>query len=142
LDDKITGLGIGADDYLTKPFHLSELNARIKAVVRRKQHDGAAQIVFGEITVNPESRQVRIAGKEIFLTRSEYELLLYLLTNKNRVVSRESLAEHLIGEDADHLDDFRFIYSHIKNLRKKITDEGGADYIKAIYGIGYKLSIP
>ncbi len=140
LDDKITGLEIGADDYLTKPFHLSELNARIKALVRRNQHQGDAVIVFGEITINPISRSVKVFDVEIFLTRSEYDLLVYLIANKNRIVSHESLAEHLIGEEADHLDDFKFVYSHIKNLRKKIVDAGGADHIKAIYGIGYKLS--
>lgn len=141
LDDKITGLEIGADDYLTKPFHLSELNARIKALVRRNQHQGDAVIVFGEITINPISRQVKVMDVEIILTRSEYDLLVFLIANKNRIVSHESLAEHLIGEEADHLDDFKFIYSHIKNLRKKIIDAGGTDRIKAIYGIGYKLNV-
>ena len=142
LDDKITGLETGADDYMTKPFHLSELNARIKALVRRKHHDGEALIVYDEITINPVLRAVKVANVEITLTRSEYELLVYLISNKNRIVSRESLAEHLIGEEADHLDDFKFIYSHVKNLRKKIIDAGGVDYIKAIYGIGYKLTAP
>lgn len=142
LDDKISGLEIGADDYITKPFHLSELNARIKALIRRNQHHGDAQIVFGDITIVPASRKTMVLDAEISLTRSEYDLLTFMVANKNRIVSHESLAEHLIGEEADHLDDFRFVYSHIKNLRKKIVDAGGADHIKAIYGIGYKLTAP
>jgi DNA-binding response OmpR family regulator len=141
VDDKIAGLSLGADDYLAKPFHLSELNARIKALIRRKQHSGDAILTFGSIIVHPDRREVYIAGNSISLTRSEFDLLLYFIVNRNRVITRESLAEHLIGEQVDHVQDFKFIYWHIKNLRKKIMEAGGDDYIKAIYGIGYKLTL-
>lgn len=139
LDDKITGLQIGADDYLTKPFYLPELAARIQAVIRRRRFNGEKQIVFHEITVNPDEHQVLVNGKEIKLTKNEFELLLYFIGNKNRVLTREAIAEHLLGEQADLLNSFDFIYTHVKNLRKKIMQAGGGDYIKTIYAIGYKF---
>lgn len=140
LDDKITGLEIGSDDYLPKPFHLSELNARIKALVRRKGFGGNKSIEFHELTVFPDEKQLLVKGKAVPLTRSEYELLIYFLANRNRVLSKESIAEHLVGDDADSMDNFDFIYSHIKNLRKKLIQNGAGDYLKAVYGIGYKFS--
>jgi len=139
LDDKVKGLDIGADDYLTKPFHLPELGARIQAVIRRRQFNGEKQIVFREITVSPDERQVLVNNHKIKLTKNEYELLLYFIGNKNRVLTREAIAEHLLGEQADMLDSFDFIYTHIKNLRKKIIAAGGGDYIKTIYAIGYRF---
>ncbi len=139
LDDKITGLQIGADDYLTKPFYLPELAARIQAVIRRRRFNGEKQIAFHEITVNPDEHQVLVNGKEIKLTKNEFELLLYFIGNKNRVLTREAIAEHLLGEQADLLNSFDFIYTHVKNLRKKIMQAGGGDYIKTIYAIGYKF---
>ena len=139
LDDKITGLGIGADDYLTKPFYLPELAARIQAVIRRRRFNGEKQVVFHEITVNPDERRVLVNGKEIKLTKNEFELLLYFIGNRNRVLTREAIAEHLLGEQADLLNSFDFIYTHVKNLRKKIMQAGGGDYIKTIYAIGYKF---
>lgn len=142
LDDKISGLDLGADDYLTKPFHLSELSARIKALIRRKQFAGARTITFREIVIFPEERRVEVKGEPVRLTRSELDLLLYFLANVNRVLSRESIAEHLIGEEADHLDSFDFLYSHVKNLRKKLLDHGAGDYVQAIYGIGYQFTAP
>ena len=142
LDDKIQGLDLGADDYLTKPFHLPELNARIKALIRRKQFGGARSISCEEIVVFPEERRVEVSGVPVKLTRSELDLLLYFLANLNRVLSRESLAEHLMGQEADHLDSFDFLYSHIKNLRKKLLDQGAGDYIQAVYGIGYQFVTP
>lgn len=141
LDDKINGLNIGADDYLTKPFHLSELSARLQAVIRRRQFHGEKQIVYGQITVYPDERQVMVNEQEIELTKNEYELLLYFLANQNRVLSRQAIAEHLLGEQADYLDSFDFIYTHIKNLRKKILNAGGDDYIKTIYAIGYRFGL-
>jgi DNA-binding response OmpR family regulator len=139
LDDRLNGLELGSDDYLAKPFHLAELNARIKAILRRRQFGGNQDICFAEIRVHPSERQTFVFDKPIDLTRKEYDLLLFFLANKNRVLTREAIAEHLWGDDADQMDSFDFIYSHIKNLRKKLTDKGANDYLKAIYGIGYKF---
>ena len=139
LDDKVNGLGIGADDYLSKPFHLAELNARIRAVIRRRQFDGESEIVFNEIKIIPEEHQVFVSDNPIELTKKEYELLVYLISNKRQVLSKETLAEHLWGSQMDLADSFEFIYSHIKNLRKKLTGTGAHDYIQTVYGIGYKL---
>jgi DNA-binding response OmpR family regulator len=141
LDDRLIGLELGSDDYLAKPFHLAELNARIKAILRRRQFGGNAAITFAEIRVETQERQVFVIDNPIDLTRKEYDLLLFLLTNKNRVLTRETIAEHLWGDDADQMDSFDFIYSHVKNLRKKLTDSGANDYLKAVYGVGYKLSM-
>ena len=118
LDDKIFGLDLGADDYLPKPFHLSELNSRVKALIRRKSFEGNLEIVFNEITILPIERSVFVHGHNVILTSKEYDLLLYFIANKNRVVSKNALAEHLWGDDADRLDNFDFIYNHVKNLRK------------------------
>ena len=139
LDDKVSGLDIGADDYLPKPFHLSELNARIKALVRRKNFDGNKEIVVKEIVILPEERRVVVNNEEVVLTTKEYELLLYFTANKNRVVTKSAVAEHLWGDNADRLDNFNFIYTHVKNLRKKLLEKGCEDYIKTIYGIGYNF---
>jgi DNA-binding response OmpR family regulator len=140
LDDKITGLDIGADDYLTKPFHLTELNARIKSVIRRRSFGGENEIRFNEIFLLPDKMEVFIHDEPINLTKKEFDLLVYFLSNKNRILTKESIAEHLWGDEMDLADSFDFIYTHMKNLRKKITDKGGEDYIKTIYGIGYKFS--
>ena len=140
LDDKITGLNIGADDYLTKPFHLSELNARIKSIIRRRNFAGNNEIILNEIKILPEKIQVLIHGKEIVLTKKEFDLLMFFISNKNRVLTKESIAEHLWGEEIDVADSFDFIYTHIKNLRKKMLEKGGNDYIQTIYGIGYKFA--
>lgn len=139
LDDKLTGLDLGADDYITKPFHLAELHARIRSVFRRKKMGGRHSIPFEEIEVFPEPRQVTIHGKSLHLSPKEFDLLLYFVCNPGKVLTREAIAEHLWGEEADHLDDFDFIYSHVKNLRRKIVKLGGEDRIKAVYGIGYKF---
>jgi len=140
LENKIHGLEAGSDDYLTKPFHLSELNARIKALLRRKNFDGEQKIEFKEITLRLANQEVWVKNELLNLTRSEYRLLLYFLANRKRVLSKESIAEHLAGEHADMLDSLDFIYSHIKNLRKKLMAAGAGDYIKAVYGMGYKFS--
>jgi len=140
LDDKVMGLDIGADDYLTKPFHLSELNARLKSVIRRRNFGGENEIVFNEFRILPEKMESYVNGKEINLTKKEFDLLVYFLSNKNRVLTKESIAEHLWGDEMDLADSFDFIYTHMKNLRKKILEKGGQDYIRTIYGIGYKFS--
>ena len=140
LDDKILGLGIGADDYLTKPFHLSELNARIKSICRRRNFSGASDLRFHEIRVNTDEKQAYVNDQLLVLTRKEYDLLLFFITNKNRVVTKESIVEHLWGDEITLADSYEFVYTHIKNLRKKILDKKGSDYIKTIYGLGYKFS--
>ena len=138
LEDKLEGLDLGADDYLTKPFHLAELNSRIKAILRRGKFGGNATITFNEIKVNTESRTAYINDKIIVLTKKEFDLLLFFITNRGRVLSKEIIAEHLWGDHMDLADNFDFIYVHINNLRKKLTDEG-AKYIKTAYGSGYKF---
>jgi DNA-binding response OmpR family regulator len=140
LDDKIEGLDLGADDYLAKPFHLSELNARIKALIRRKKFEGDKAIVIDEITVYPDDRKVLVKGAEIDLTSTEFRLLLYLIVNKNRVVSKNSISQHLLDDnDIEQIDNHNFVYSHLKNLRKKLMEKSSVDYIKTIYGIGYRF---
>ncbi len=139
LDDKLTGLDLGADDYITKPFHLSELNARIRAVLRRKKFNGSKEVVFNEFRLLPEQREAFVHGQKLQLTPKEFDLLLYFAVNKNRVLTRQSIAEHLWGDYMDLADRFDFVYTHLNNLRKKIKKAGGTDYIKTIYGIGYKM---
>lgn len=140
LDDKISGLDLGADDYLTKPFQLSELNSRIKAVIRRRQFDGSNLMEFNEISIDTVAHTVSIHGEEITLTRKEYDVLLYLLVNKNRVLTKEAIAEHLWDDNVDLADSYDFIYTHLNNIRKKIKSAGGKDYIRTIYGMGYKFT--
>ena len=141
LDDRILGLDLGADDYLTKPFHLSELNARVKALIRRKYGQGTNMLTLGSLTIDILSRTVFIEKSPITLTKNEYNLLLFLVTNKNRVVSRKAIAEHLFGEEADNLSSFDFVYSHMKNLKKKMKEKGIDDIIQTVYGLGYKILI-
>jgi len=138
LTDKLEGLDLGADDYITKPFHLAELNSRINAVLRRGKYGGDEIMEFNEIRIDTKSRTAYIDGRAIALTRKEYDLLVFFISNKGRVLSKEIIAEHLWGDDSDLLDNFDFIYVHINNLRKKLTAEG-AKYIKTAYGSGYKF---
>lgn len=139
LDDKIKGLNIGADDYLTKPFHLAELKARVASVYRRRAANSNNIIVFDEIVLNLLGRTVEVNNMPIVLTRKEYDMLLYFIANKGKVISKNAIAEHLWGDEMDMHNNFDFIYTHIKNLRKKLLDAGGSDYIHSIYGIGYKF---
>ncbi len=138
-DDKIAGLDLGADDYITKPFHLPELNARLKAIYRRKHMNGDPIVQFNEISVNTTSIEARVYDVLLDLTKKEFDLLLYFLINKNRVLTRQSIAEHLWGDYADNLANFDFVYQHVKNLRKKISSANGIDYIETVYGLGYKF---
>lgn len=140
LDDKISGLEIGADDYLTKPFHLAELNARIKSIIRRRNFNGANEILFNEITIQPENMDASVNSQPLGLTKKEYDLLMFFIANKERVLTRETIAEHLWGDQMDMADSYDFIYTHIKNLRKKMVDKGAEDYIRTIYGMGYKFT--
>jgi DNA-binding response OmpR family regulator len=139
LDNKIEGLDLGADDYLTKPFDMAELLARVKALLRRRSFSGSDLVSLGEISINTSNRQVYARNMQLELTKSEYDILLFFFANSNRVLTRESIAEHIWGDNMDLADSFDFIYSHIKNLRKKITASGVDDPIKAVYGIGYKF---
>ena len=139
--DKVKGLDLGADDYLAKPFDLAELNSRIKALIRRRNFDGNKSIIINEITIIPEQRQVSVKGEAVILTAKEYDLLMFFVSNKNRVVSKNSIAEHLWGDDSDQMDSHDFIYVHLRNLRKKLLDKGCNDYVQTIYGIGYNFKI-
>jgi len=139
LDDKIAGLDLGADDYLPKPFDLAELNSRIKAVIRRKSFGGNKSIVINEIVITPEERSVKVNSEIVSLTAKEFDLLLFFITNKNRVVSKNTIAEHLWGDDSDQMDSHDFIYVHLRNLRKKLAEKGSVDYVQTIYGIGYNF---
>ena len=141
LDDKIAGLEIGADDYLPKPFHLAELGARIKALIRRNKFDGSSVIALGNLSLDVPGKVTTIGQNKLDLTKSEFELLLFLISNKNKVISKEAIGEHLSGDDADRFDNYDFVYSHIKNLKKKMTEAGGVDNIKTVYGLGYKFEV-
>ena len=141
LDDKIEGLNRGADDYLTKPFHLAELGARVAAIIRRKTFGGANILQLDKLTLNLQERTVWGGDGPIDLTRKEYEFLVYFSGNKNKVVTKEAIAEHLWGDNIEMADNYDFLYTHIKNLRRKLIQGGCPDYIKAIYGMGYKFVI-
>ncbi|HRN26146.1 MAG: response regulator transcription factor [Ignavibacteriaceae bacterium] len=141
LDDKLTGLDIGADDYLTKPFHLAELNARIKSVIRRRNFDGNSEIILNEIVVDAEKRLVTVNKTTVELTRREFDILLFFISNKERVLTKEAIVEHIWGDDVNAYDNFDFVYTHIKNLRKKLIEKGANDYIHSLYGIGYKFTL-
>ena len=141
LDDKVQGLKTGADDYLSKPFHLPELAARVEAIIRRKSFSGQSIIEFDEIAVDLDAKQVSVKNKNVDLTRKEYDLLMYFIANKNKVISKGAIAEHLWGDNMDLADNYDFIYAHIKNLRKKLLQVGCPDYIQSVYGMGYKFGI-
>jgi len=140
LDDRVSGLDLGADDYLVKPFHLSELRSRVTAIIRRKTFNGNNTLKFNEISIDLLGKEVKVEKQIVKLTRKEYALLLYFIANKGKVVSKNAIAEHLWGDGVDVSDNFDFIYSHIKNLRKKLLEAGAHDYIQAAYGMGYKFT--
>ena len=141
LEDKIKGLDMGADDYLTKPFHLSELNARVKSILRRRKLNGSNDITINEIRVLPDLMEVFVNEEQISVTKKEYDLLFYFISNKNKILTKEAIAEHLWGDYADITDSFDFIYTHIKNLRKKLTSAGCTDYIQTVNRMGYKFKV-
>ncbi|MEA1847573.1 response regulator transcription factor [Chryseobacterium sp. MHB01] len=138
VDDRVNGLQLGADDYLTKPFHLSELMARVFSIIRRKQFDNSNTINNNELQIDLLSKTVTINDQPIMLTKKEFDLLIYFIGNKNKVISKSTLAEHLSGDFADMLDNHDFVYAHVKNLKKKLYDAGCDHYLKTVYGTGYK----
>lgn len=139
LDDKLKGLDQGADDYLPKPFHLSELLARLRAIFRRSKLGGFDEVAFNEITIDIQQLLAKVNDQILDLTKKEFDLLLFFITNKNRVLGKQAIAQHLWGDYTDDMSNFDFVYQHVKNLRKKITAAGGKDYISTVYGIGYKF---
>ena len=138
LETRIEGFNLGADDYLTKPFHLSELLVRIQALIRRKNFNGNNIISYKEIEIDILSKTVKVKKRKVEITKKEIDLLLYLIGNENKVLSKSAIAEHLSGDMADMLDNHDFVYAHIKNLKNKLKDAGSSDYIKTVYGLGYK----
>jgi len=141
LNDKLLGLNLGADDYLTKPFHLPELSARVAAIIRRKSFNGKNRIITDDFIIDITDKIVKGKNGTIDLTRKEYELLVYFASNKNKVITKEAIVEHLWGEQIDMNDNHDFIYTHLKNLRKKLMQAGCCDNIKVIYGMGYKFIV-
>ena len=140
LDDKVDGLDLGADDYLTKPFHLAELNARVKSLIRRRKAQGDVSIRLGNLELNPDKRSVAIDDQELQLNRKEFDLLYYFVVNPNRVITKTTLAESVWGDNIDQADSLDFIYSQVKNLRRKLKQAGATVELKAVYGFGYKLT--
>lgn len=141
LEDKVAGLKIGADDYLAKPFHLSELSARIFSIIRRKKFDATNVFVQNELQVDMDARAVSVSGKPIDLTKKEFDLLMVFLGNRNKVISKSALAEHLSGDLADMMDNHDFVYAHVKNLKKKLSEANYGGYLTTIYGTGYKWTV-
>ena len=141
LEERVKGLELGADDYLVKPFHLSELVARIHSVARRTRTQGEEIMSFGLIRVMPEERKCFVEEKPVDLTRKEMDLLLYLMANRNRVITKESIADFLWGEYGGGYGSYDFIYTHLKNLRRKLMEVDCPDYVQNIYGVGYKFSL-
>jgi DNA-binding response OmpR family regulator len=140
VEDKVLGLDLGADDYLTKPFHLAELNARVKSAIRRKNHDGDDFITWNNLKLFPEQRTALVDNAALNLNRKEYDLLYYFVINPKRMISKTALAESVWGDNIDKADSFDFVYSQIKNLRKKLKDAGAEADIQAVYGMGYKMT--
>ncbi|MEM8926617.1 MAG: response regulator transcription factor [Bacteroidota bacterium] len=140
LEDKIYGLEIGADDYLTKPFYLTELNARIKALYRRKAYQGNREIFFNEIKIKPDSHEVFVRDQLLDLTKKEFDIIHFFMVNKHRLLTKEAIVEHLWGDHIEMVDSYKFIYTHLTNLRKKIAKVGGNNYLQSIYSVGYKFT--
>lgn len=141
IEDKVRGLDLGADDYLTKPFHLAELNARVKCIIRRKQQNGEMHISLSNLTMYPDKHTVYVNDKELVLNRKEFDVLYYFITNPNRLIGKDTLAEAVWGDYIDQADSFDFIYSQVKNLRRKMKAAGAEPEIKAVYGFGYKMVV-
>lgn len=141
LEDKVNGLDLGADDYLPKPFHLAELHARIKSLLRRKLREGERKLQVGNVELFPDDFRVMVQGKEIELNRKEYDILNYFMSRPGRLVNKNTLAESVWGDHIDQVDNFDFIYAQIKNLRKRLIDAGATPELKSVYGFGYKFVV-
>ncbi len=141
LDDKIKGLRLGADDYLAKPFHLPELGARVYSLIRRKSFGNSNLLRINEMEIDFLAKTLEVHSQEVPLTKTEYEVLVFLISNRNRVISKSVLAEHLSGDMADMMDNHSFVYAHLKNLKRKLSDAGCREYIKTVYGMGYRLEV-
>lgn len=141
VDDKVRGLNLGADDYLAKPFHLAELTARVKSVIRRKRTDGQIVIEIKNVRINLDDRTITVNDQPVALNRKEFDILSYFVVNKNRLINKTALAEQIWGDNIDQSDDFEFIYSQIKNLRRKLKESGAQAEIQAVYGLGYKFIV-
>jgi len=140
VGDKIHGLEIGADDYLAKPFYLAELNARIKALYRRKAYHGRKEIIFNEIKIKPDTHEVFVNDRLLSLTKKEFDIIHFFVVNRHRLLTKEAIAEHLWGDHIEMAESYKFIYTHLANVRKKIAELGGNDYIQSIYSVGYKFT--
>ena len=140
VEDRVTGLELGADDYLAKPFHLSELVARIRSVLRRGLSGGELTIEQGNVILSPSSRQVTIGGRGLDLLKKEFDILLYFMQRPGHVVDKAVLAEAVWGDFADESDNFQFLYAQIKNLRRRLKEAGATIEIRSVYGFGYKLA--
>lgn len=141
IEQRVEGLEAGADDYLVKPFHLSELVARVHSVVRRTRLKGGEVLRFDRIRIEPEERICFVDDQKIDLTQKELDLLLYFMSNRNRVVTKEGIADYLWGDYGGDYGSYDFVYTHLKNMRRKLMDAGCPDYVQNIYGIGYKFSL-
>jgi len=139
IDDKVLGLELGADDYLPKPFHLAELNARVKSLIRRNQSGGDMSVSIENVKLLPDKRTVFVYDEELPLNRKEFDLLYYFMVNPDRLLNKTTLTEAVWGDNIDQADDLEFLYSQVKNLRRKLKTAGAAIEIKAVYGFGYKL---
>lgn len=139
IEDKVEGLELGADDYLAKPFHLAELNARIKSVLRRKIFGGESKLAIGNVVLDPDSHTVSVDGRDVELTRKEYDIFNYFAGRADMLIEKTALAEGVWGDYIDQADNFDFIYAQVKNLRRKLRDAGADVEIKSVYGFGYKL---
>lgn len=140
LNDRLTALDLGADDYLIKPFHLAELKARILAIYRRRNFKGQNVLIYDMIEVDLDRRDVKVDDEVLTLTKREYEMLLYFIANRGKVITHSALVDHLWKDEVTWADNFDFLYTHIKNLRRKLSDVTGKDYISSVYGLGYKFN--
>lgn len=140
VDDRVAGLELGADDYLAKPFHMAELVARVRSVLRRGRSGGNLNIELGNVALDPTSRRVSIAGQSIELLKKEFDILLYFMQRPDHIVDKVTLAEAVWGDYADESDNFHFVYAQIKNLRRRLAEAEATIEIRSVYGFGYKLT--